>query len=387
MNVLYVSPDFPPNYRHFIFALRDAGAKVLGVGDTPAWELPDDLRAAMAEYIQVPDMYNRRDDLHRAVQALVHRHGTLHRIESHNEHWLEHDARLREEFGVYGQTQKDLEINRRKLGMKDAFRDAGVPVAPAEMIASRQQTIAFANRHGFPLIIKPDIGVGASGAKKINSLEELEKCLDPLPVETIIEKFVKGSIVTYDGLADRDGNVIFETSHRYSAGILEIVQQRLVFHYYSLRDIPDDLANNGHRAVRAFNICERFFHFEFFEVENGDYYGLEVNVRPPGGFSLDMMNYSADVDLYNAWARLALFGENELDCERKYNVAHIGRRDGAKYRMNHDQILRDLGIAFAHHPPMPRLWGPVMGDSVYLLGDPDLEKLKAAIARVEEVVV
>jgi hypothetical protein len=167
---------------------------------------------------------------------------------------------------------------------------------------------------------------------------------------------------------------------------MEIVQQRLTFHYYNLREIPEDLANNGRRAVKAFNLRERFFHFEFFELPTGEYYGLEVNIRPPGGFSMDMMNYSADIDLYTLWARLALFGENELEYERKHHVAHVGRRDGAHYKLNHDQIIRDLGLQFIHHPPMPRLWAPVMGESVYLLGDADFAKLKTAIDRVEEVV-
>jgi hypothetical protein len=385
MNVLYLSPHFPPNYRHFIFALRDLGARVLGVGDTPAWELADDLRAAMVDYIHVPDMFNRRDDLHKAVEALIHRYGPIHRIESHNEHWLDHDAHLREEFGIPGQRPSDLRRNRRKLGMKDAFRDAGVPVAPAELISSKKQALAFAERNGFPLIVKPDVGVGASGASKVASREELEKLLDPLPENTVIEKFVKGRIVTYDGLADIDGNIVFETSHRYSAGIMEIVQQRLIFHYHSLREIPPDLLADGRAAVKAFDIRERFFHFEFFELDNGDYYGLEVNVRPPGGYTMDMMNYSADVDLFSTWARMILFGDTTLNYERKYHVAHVGRRDGAHYRMTHPAVMSTLGIAFVHHPPMPRLWQPVMGETAYLLGDPSLQRLTDAIARVEEV--
>lgn len=385
MNVLLVSPHFPPNYKYFAFALRAQGANVLGIGDAPGWEVPGDLRSALLDYIYVPDMFNRQDDLHRSVEAMIDRYGPIHRLESHNEHWLEVDARMREEFGVPGQRTSDLKRNRRKLGMKDAFRDAGVPVAPAELVTSRQQAIAFANRVGFPLILKPDVGVGASGACKVSNLQELEAKLDPLPHDTVIEKFVKGRIVTYDGLADRDGNVMFESSLRYSANIMEIVQQRMVFHYHTLRDIPEDLLSDGRRSVKAFGIKERFFHFEFFELDNGDYYGLEVNVRPPGGFTMDMMNYSADVDLYNIWARLVLYNENELNYERKNYVAHVGRRDGAHYKLKHDQIMRDLGVEFVHHPPMPRLWGPVMGDMVYLLGDPDLNRLKDAIARVEEV--
>jgi hypothetical protein len=208
-----------------------------------------------------------------------------------------------------------------------------------------------------------------------------------MPANTVVEQFVKGRIVTYDGLTDRDCNVVWETSHRYSANIMEIVQGRLVFHYYNYREIPPELLSDGRRAVKAFNLCERFFHFEFFELESGDYYGLEVNIRPPGGFTMDMMNWSADIDLFRAWAQLVAHGECDIWLpERKYHVAHVGRRDGAKYKLNHDQVMTDLGIKFVHHPPMPRLWGPVMGDTVYVLGDPDLQRLREAMGKVEEVV-
>jgi len=386
MNVLLVSPHFPPNYRYFAFALRAQGANVLGVGDVGVWELGDDLRGAMADYVHVPDMYNRRDDLFRAVESLIHRHGDIHRVESHNEHWLEHDALIREKFNIWGQRPADLLRNRRKLGMKDCFRNAGVPVAPAELVTSKKQAVDFAKRVGFPLILKPDVGVGASGAKKVNTIEELEAAIDPIQPDTVIEKFVRGNIVTYDGLTDHDGKIVFETSHKYSAGIMEIVQNRLIFHYYNFREIPEELLGDGRRAVEAFGIRERFFHFEFFELPTGEYYGLEVNVRPPGGFTMDMMNWSADIDLYNTWARIALHGSCELEYERKYHVAHVGRRDEARYRLHHDQIMRDLGVAFVHHPIMPRLWAPVMGDTVYILGDAELSKLEAAMERVEAVV-
>ena len=120
-----------------------------------------------------------------------------------------------------------------------------------------------------------------------------------------------------------------------------------------------------------------------FETEVGKYHALEINVRPPGGYSMDMMNYSADIDLYRAWARLVVHGENELDYERKHHVAHVGRREGERYRLNHDQIVKDLPVKFVHHPPMPHLWRPVMGDQVYLIGDPDLETLKRGIEMIE----
>lgn len=383
MNVLFISPHFPPNFRHFVFALRDAGAKVLGIGDAPASEVPDDVKGALAEYVFEPDMYRRYDALKHAVEGLVKRHGKIDRVDSQNEHWLEVEARLREDFDIYGQRLSDLARNRRKLGMKDVFREAGVPVAPAELVTSLEQARTFANHWSFPLILKPDVGVGATGARRVNSMEELDKALSPLPTDTVIEKFVKGNVVTFDGLADRDSNVMFATSHVYSSGIMEIVSQRLTFHYYNFREIPAVLEAHGRRIVQRFGVRERFFHIEFFETEPGKYHALEINVRPPGGYSMDMMNYSADIDLYKIWARLLVHNESTLKYERKHHVAHVGRRDEQNYRLSHEQIMNGLGVKFVHHPHMPHLWRAVMGDSIYLIGDPELGTLQRAIAALE----
>ena len=53
------------------------------------------------------------------------------------------------------------------------------------------------------------------------------------------QPFITGDIVTYDGLLDRDGTIVFATSHAYDAGIMEVVGQQRDGHYYSLRDIPE----------------------------------------------------------------------------------------------------------------------------------------------------
>ena len=98
MNVLFLSPHFPPNFKYFILALRDEGAKVLGVGDAPPNEVPDDVKAALAEYVYEPDMYRRYETLKHAAEGLTKRHGKIDRVDSQNEHWLEHEARLREPY-------------------------------------------------------------------------------------------------------------------------------------------------------------------------------------------------------------------------------------------------------------------------------------------------
>ena len=41
-----------------------------------------------------------------------------------------------------------------------------------------------------------------------------------------------------------------------------------------VREIPEDLREAGRKVVEAFNVRERFFHFEFFRLEDGSLVAL-----------------------------------------------------------------------------------------------------------------
>jgi len=117
MNIVLVSPNFPPNYYHFATALRRLEANVLGLGDAPYHELCPELRAALTEYYKVDNLSNY-EQLVRACGYLTHRYGKLERLESHNEYWLETDARLREDFNIPGPRPVHLDVLKRKSRMK-----------------------------------------------------------------------------------------------------------------------------------------------------------------------------------------------------------------------------------------------------------------------------
>jgi len=382
MNVLVISPHFPPNFQRFCTALNEAGAAVLGIGDAPYDDLGAELKAALREYYCLDNMASY-DALLRAAAFLTHKHGKIDRIESHNEHWLGLEARLREDFNVFGQKPADLDFNRRKSGMKEVFRQAGVPTPPGEIAASAAQIKAFVARHGFPVIFKPDTGVGAERVFRVDDEEQLAAVLANPPKDYFLEVFCQGALVSFDGLTDREGNIIFCASHRVNFGIMEIITEQRPIHYYYVRDIPPRVEELGRRAVRAFRVHERFFHAEFF-MDEKDCAALEINVRPPGGCSLDMMNWACDIDLYRLWARSVVCGESRFDYERKYNVAHVGRRESIRYRRSHEEALREVAPLLVAHMQLPKLFRVAMGDHVYFLRHPELPPLQAAIAAIEE---
>ncbi|MHC1743686.1 MAG: acetyl-CoA carboxylase biotin carboxylase subunit family protein [Syntrophobacteraceae bacterium] len=383
MNVVLISPNFPPSYYHFCTALRDAGATVLGIGDAGFDELHPDLRGALTEYYRVSALTDY-DAMLRACGYLTHRHGKIDRIESHTEFWLGMDARLREDFNVFGQKGADLAVNRHKMGMKRRFLEASIPCAPGTLATSEAAVRDFVGQHGYPVIFKPDQGVGAAGTFKVSGEQELNSALKGLPEGYMVEKTLTGDLLSFDGLTNRNGDIVFWTAHQFSGGIMETVSERRPLHYFSLRDIPETLERLGRRTVEAFGVRERFFHIEFFREAEDSFHALEINVRPPGGFTLDMMNYACDIDLFRWWADLVVGSRTDFSFERKYHVAHASRRDGAHYQLDHEALLAELGDLVVVHREIPHALSDAMGNYAYFLRSPDLASIRQAIARVEE---
>ncbi len=381
VNVLFLSPHFPPQFWHFCRALKEEGARALGLADAPWHELSGELKGSLADFIHVP-RFDRYDDVLRAAALFIHRHGRLGRLDSLNEHWMELEARLREDFNVEGFKPRELKRFRSKTGMREVFGAAGVPCTEGLRVDSLDEARRAIARFGLPVVFKPDVGVGAAGTFKVTSEEQLGR-LSARPLQGyVVERFEPGTVTSFDGLTDEDGRIVFSLSHLFSAGVMDIVNERRTMHYYSRRDIPPLLEEYGRRIVRAFDLKARFFHLEFF-VQGDGFRALEANLRPPGGFTTDMMNWTCDFDVYRLWAK-AVTGQS-LDgftYERKWHVAHVGRRHEVRYRLGHDALVGALGPTLIWSRPMPPVLAGAMGDTVYMLREKSEAKLLEAIELV-----
>lgn len=382
MNIVLLSPYFPPNYYHFAMALRRNGVNVLGLGDAPYDQLAYELRAGLVEYYRVDDLH-QYDALVRACGYFTHRYGKLDRIESHNEYWLETDARLRTDFNVPGPKTADIAWVKQKSKMKQVFVQAGIAVARGRVVQTLQDAEALIAEVGYPVVAKPDTGVGANATYKIADEAALARFFaEKPPIDYIMEEFVSGALYSFDGLVNQEGKIVFSTSHFFSQGIMEIVNAGLEIYYYSLRDLPPGLADLGERAVAAFDLRERFFHIEFFQLADGSWVALEVNMRPPGGLTMDMFNYANDVNLYQEWANIVAYNYSRVNATRPYHCAYVGRKWTVNHRLSHDEVLRLYGPWIPYHGPMSEVLSPALGHYAYLLRSPDLTELREMIDAV-----
>lgn len=384
MHVLYLSPGFPPTAWQFCAALRQRGVRVSSIGDEPIDG--SDARLAVDDYVCEPRM-EEYAVLKEAVARIAARNGAFDRIESNVEWWLEAEAQLRADFEVPGLRPNELRAQRSKYAMGALFTKARIPYPPTLRANDPTSVRSFAAEHGFPLVFKPDVGAGAVRTFSVSNPEELKHALaQPLDYH-VVQPYIGGDIITYDGLTDHEGRVVFATSHVYDVGIMQLRQAvGHDGHYYSLRSVPAALATLGQRAVRAFDVQARFFHVEFFALADGAYVALEMNLRPPGGFTTDLMNCAADIDVYALWADVVTGHPTQnFQHQAAFHTAHAGRRRHRRYRFSDAELRELLGATLVGVKPVMASSADTMGDDAYLLRHPDLAALKAAIALVHAV--
>ena len=135
--------------------------------------------------------------------------------------------------------------------------------------------------------------------------------------------------------------------------------------------------------AKAFDLRERPFHFEMFRTPDRGLVPLEVNMRPPGGLTVDMFNYANDFDFYRQWANMVVHGRFDAVIKRPYACVYVSRRDGVDYALSHDDVLRELSPSLVHETRMDSVFAAAIGDHGYLLRGPELEPLFEAARRIQ----
>ena len=375
MNFVFISPNFPYTYWNFCDRLRRNGANVLGIGDAPYDGLEDGLKNALTEYYKV-DSLEDYDQVFRAVAYFSWKYGRIDWIESLNEYWLETDARLRTDFNVTTGIRADrIGFIKEKSLMKRLYEENGIPTARQHKVSTREAARAFIDVVGYPVIVKPDIGVGAANTWKLKTDADLDAFYDSLPpIPYVMEEFIEGELCSYEAILDADCEPLFENLTEWPTPIMSIVNDDLDLQYYTCPDVPEKLRAIGRKTARAFGVERRFVHLEFFRLtsarpglgDKGDYVGLEVNMRPPGGYTPDMMNFAHSADVYQLYADMVVFNERRTpEWDEKFYCVYAGRKEGHTYTHTHDEIMARYGADIVMQEEMPPVNWPQMGRFMY----------------------
>ena len=373
-NFVFVSPHFPHTYWQFCDRLHRNGINVLGIGDAPYDSLEAPLKAALTEYYRV-DSLEDYDQVYRAVAFFAFRYGRIDWIESMNEYWLEQDARLRTDFNVTTGIRTDrIGFIKEKSLMKQLYLQAGIPTARQHVVSRREEGKAFVRTVGYPVIVKPDVGVGATHTWKLENDADLDAFYDnPPAVPYVMEEFIQGEICSYDAILDSGCEPLFESMTVWPP-VMDIVNKDLDLMYYTCPEVPEKLRELGRKTVKAFGVDRRFVHLEFFRLTKarkglgkaGDFVALEVNMRPAGGYTPDMMDFAHSTDVYQIYADMVAFGCRRVpESEKHYYCVYASRKDGHTYTRTHEEIMARYGSRMMMQEEMPPMNWPQMGRYMY----------------------
>ncbi len=376
MNFIFLSPNFPKTYFNFTKCLRNNGVITLGIGDEAYDRFSQECRDSLVEYYKVSTLENY-DEVYRAVAYFAFKYGKIDWLESNNEYWLLRDAQLREDFNINTGLKNDrIDGIKFKSKMKKYYKMANVPTARYHMVSTLEKAKEFIEEVGYPVVVKPDNGVGAYATYKLKCEKDLIDFFDDLPhVDYIMEEYINGTIVSYDGICDSNKDIIFETSHYFPDPVMDLVNEQIDTWYYSKRVIPEDLKDAGRRVIKAFDSNSRFFHCEFFRLnedkeglgKKNDLLGLEVNMRPPGGYTPDMMNYANDINVYQIWANMVCYDQGYFDPnQRPYVCVYAAKRYAHTYAYSNEEIMEKYKDHIVMFEVMPEVLANAMGNEAFI---------------------
>ena len=391
-NLVFISPNFPTNYWQFCRQLRNNGVNVLGIGDQPYEELLPQLKESLTEYYKVSSLENY-DEVHRAVAFFTFKYGRIDFLESNNEYWLEKDAYLRTDFNITtGFRAEDVARIKYKYKMKEYYKKAGILTARYHLVKDIKGCRTFLKKVGYPVVVKPDNGVGAAATYKLRNDEDLQAFMDSKPegVPYIMEEFVNAQVNSYDAIIDADGNPIFEAGNVTMNSVMDVVNEKNESIFYIVKDLAEDIRAAGRATVKSFGVKSRFVHLEFFRLlednealgKKGDVIGLEVNMRPSGGITPDMINYARSTDVYKIWADMIAYNSTLYPVGEHSFCVFAGRWDGKPYVLDHNALLEKYRGQMKLEERVPAALAGAMGEYMYVACFKTQEELDAFCADI-----
>ncbi|WP_405009212.1 acetyl-CoA carboxylase biotin carboxylase subunit family protein [Kitasatospora sp. NBC_01539] len=270
-------------------------------------------RARVPDQAAGVEIVANTDDLaaaRRAVAALAERHGPPHRIVALKEDDLLTAAVLRAEWGCEGTRPEEALRFLDKLVMADVVADRGLAVPPLTAVDSADEVRVFAEKYGWPVIVKPRIGSSSDGVARLQEPTDadgidfagrpmLAQVYNPHPIYHVDGVYLDGRLAAFrasryvnDCLAFRSGDYLGSVEEDHPA-------------------IVSAVGAAAERFVAAFDTDPLVFHLELF-VAPADGTGepectfLEVGARVGGSEIPFLWREVHGYDLMAAALRLQL---------------------------------------------------------------------------------
>jgi biotin carboxylase len=297
-----------------------------------------------------------------------------------------------------GMTVEETVPFRDKEQMKRVLDAAGIRTPKHLNATSARGVREAAEWIGYPLIVKPIAGAGSKDTYRLDDGDELEGILPRLGhvPEVSVEEFVEGEDFTFDTVC-ADGRVLFYNIAFYRPRALTIWRNEWISpQTVAVRDVEaPELAPGremGFSVLRALGFRTGFTHMEWYRRKDGGAVFGEIAARPPGGRTVDVMNWASDLDLFRGWAEAACHGTFSQPIERRYNAIAVMKRAQGTGSIQRVEGLSRILSEFGEHicaidltplgAPKRSAQQSLVGDGFVMLRHPDLATALALADRV-----
>jgi hypothetical protein len=319
-HVVFIAPRFLQNTNRYLkgfAALPDVTLSV--VSTDPEEAIPADIRSRVAGHYRVNQPYDA-EELTVALRAISRGVGKVDRLAGAMEELQLPMAKVRDALDIEGIRGAVGQAFRDKDRMKDVLRAHGVPVARSGLAHSPAALRKFIDEVGFPIIVKPQAGLGARATHRIGSAEELAQLerrgvVPSAQVPLQIEEFIRARERTCETVTIK-GAPVWRSGTRYLPSPLEVLETPWKQYCVLLPREENDEEFVRFHDVNAKALSALFgpaantaagtalTHMEWFVGDDGKSLVNEVGVRPPGVQIMPLMSIAHETDFWNDWTQL-----------------------------------------------------------------------------------
>ena len=393
-HVAFVGPDLFSAYHDMVRGLKKVGARVSAIGHTPKSKLAPALKARLDDYVQVGSLLDAQAILDGARQLA--KKAPIDLLETGDEALVLLTAQVREKLGLPGLSAHSANLCRDKPAMKEALRAAGIPCAASAPISSLGELHAFAEQHGYPLVLKPRSALGGLGTFRVDGKVELEAAATRLKIDrgesAAVEEWNEGHEGFYDTLSI-EGEVVHEFISHYYPNVLEALNQRAVSPQIAATNRVEaesynELKEMGRKVVKVLGIGTSATHMEWFFGPKGLRFS-EIGARPPGERIWDLYCWGNDLDLWLEWAMVVVHQRLGARPSRRFATGSVQVRPDRDGRFLGYDGLRDVfdrcrGMILDHRLPSrgtatDPIYKGYLNNVWFRLRHPDYDELRRAM--------
>ena len=319
-HVVFIAPLFLETTNRYVEGFAKIDNITLSViSQDPESSIPRALKPRVAGHYRVSDTLDARE-LTAATRALGKGIGKVDRLVGVLEQLQIPMAEVRDTLGIEGINGDVARNFRDKDRMKDVLRAADVPVAKSGLATSPDALRKFIDQVGYPIIVKPQAGLGTRATYRITSKEDLDALekqgVRPSAQEPLqCEQFVIAREHTCETVTVR-GKPVWRSGSRYFPTPLEVIENPWIQYCVLIPrepDLPefekfapinksalDALFGSSSQSAAGTSLT----HMEWFLQEDGSALVNEVGARPPGVQLMPLMSIAHETDFFSDWARL-----------------------------------------------------------------------------------